>query len=131
MDVSVVVKEGLLDDIESRVNNPLSDKTIHFYDESGNDFCDVPFGSLESYATLGSKVIYQFISSDSSLTIRAAVNADGIVKRFSIIGKGSVGTPDISGTVGSFTSSADMKFNKTSWTNGMNIAISNLYLVLN
>ena len=131
MNVSVNVKIELLDSIEARVNDALSDKTIHFYDEAGNGFCDVPFGSLESYATLGSKVIYQFISSDSSLTIRAIVNSDCVVKRFAVIGMGSVDTPDISGTVGSFTSSADMKFNKTSWVAGMNIAISNLYLVLN
>jgi hypothetical protein len=130
MNISVIMKNDLLGEIDSIISVS-ADKNIHFYDENNYDFCDIPFGLLEEQTSLGNKAIYQFFSLDESPTIRGTVTSSGVVKTFKIFGNGTLDNPLISGTVGSFTSSADMKFNKTSWITGMNIAISNLYLVIN
>jgi hypothetical protein len=115
---------------------PEDDRAIYFYDSEGTLLCTIFFYTLSTSATVGDKVECLFKSADSSTTIRGTVETAGIVKTFRIMGLTDLGEPEsidgdfITGTVGSLSSSADMKFNKTSWSEGMNITISNLYLVM-
>jgi len=128
------ILEGLADALVTNV--PELERAIYFYDESGEvELCKVYFYSVETPSTSGGKATYRFYAKDGSTVIRGTVgDNEGTVKSFKISGCVPPSTSPvddfITGTVGGLTSSADMKFNKTLWQTGMNITISNLYLVM-
>jgi hypothetical protein len=113
---------------------PQDNRAIYLLDASGTTLCTIFFGSVSDPSTTGDKATYLFKSIDDSVTLRGSVDIAGAVKTFRIMGvipPSSIPIDNfITGTVGGLSSSADMKFNKTTWSEGMNITISNLYLVM-
>jgi hypothetical protein len=138
MNIIVGMRQDLLGNLKDSIIAVDSvDRAIYFYDDTEAEICRVYFNSIEDAGSSGDIATYQFFSLDGSSTMRGTVSTPGLVKTFKIKGilPGRIYPDDvisnfITGTVGGFTSSADMKFNKTSWVAGMNISISNLYLVM-
>lgn len=107
---------------------------IYFYDSSGLVLlCEIPFLGLEQIASEAGIAKYLFKSNDGSV-LRNIVSQTGVVRKFQIHGKVEIGdsvdNAFIEGTVGSLTSSADLRFNKTSWQSGMNITITDLQITM-
>lgn len=137
MNLIVDKREVLLASVkESLEVVPVDDRAIYFFDINDVRLCTIFFNQVSNPNVTGDKVTYLFKSLDDSSTIRGTVDVAGTVKTFKIFGATDLTQPElinlnfITGTVGALSSSADMKFNKTSWTIGMNITISNLYLVM-
>ena len=118
IDMLDVIKSSLLD-----VSVPV--KQVIFYDALDNVLCNLPF--VDIIATgLGDK--FQFISSDVNPDIlRAPAILSGTVDSFSIDGDiNAVVKVALSGSVGSLSSSADIRFNRIDWNNGAIITLSKL-----
>lgn len=135
MNLIVDKREELLASVKDSLEAvPVEDRAIYFLDIDDNTLCTIFFNSVSNPSTSGDKVTYLFKSLDGAPTIRGTVEVPGAVKKFRILGMLTGGlTPNgnfITGTVGGLSSSADLKFNNTTWSVGMNITISNLYLVM-
>jgi hypothetical protein len=108
-------------------------KTIKFYSSShGSPLCTVTFDDLEIY-TDGDRVGYKFKSSDGTMVLRGVVENTGTVSNFEIDGvlsSEAVVTNMLYGTVGGLSTSADIRFNSLNWTEGVNISLSNLAIIM-
>lgn len=138
MNISVLMrKDRFLADLKTSIVTYIpndADRNIYFY---GNDFpehiCAIPFTDLVYDSISGNIARYKFKSYDGDI-LRSIVVRYGTVKRFKISGKvnsgDSIDTSFIEGTVGSLASSSDLRFNRIVWSEGMNITITDLYLIM-
>jgi len=108
-------------------------KTIKFYSNTpGDPLCTVTFNDLEIYSD-GDRVGYKFKSSDGTFVLRGSVANTGTVAYFNIDGVLDDETPVVDmlhGTVGGLSTTADIRFNSLSWTEGINISLSNLAIIM-
>lgn len=106
-----------------------ADQLIHFRDAADNVLCSVQFKEL---ASLSVDAKYEFIGLDDTNVLRAVVDDAGTVTNFTITGK--VNAVDLgiahSGTVGTLSSQADIKFNKTIWTIGNTITLNQIRMYI-
>jgi hypothetical protein len=135
MNISISMRsDKLLADLRTSIVTYITDPHIYFYgNEIPEYLCAVPFIDVIPYSIDGGIAKYRFMSNDGAI-LRNIVERNGVVKSFKIHGKvesgDSVDESFIEGSVGGLTSSADMRFNRISWSAGMNITISDLYMVM-
>jgi hypothetical protein len=98
---------------------------IVFYDAGANVLCNLPFNDL---VATGVGDEYQFISADVNPNIlRGTAILSGTVDSFTIDGYiGASVKNALTGSVGSLSSSSDLRFNRLDWNSGAIITLENL-----
>ena len=136
MNISVAARSDLLKNLRTYLvdNVPENNRYIYFYSSgSPNALCSLKYSDITTPSITGGKATYTFVAIDG-VTLRNIVSLGGKVSSFKISGRvliaDSLDSEFVVGTVGSFSSSSDMKFNKLQWEVGMNVTVTNLMLVM-
>ena len=108
---------------------------IEFFDAAGVSLCELSFDDYQMAPTATGNAILRLKSIDGSYVLKGTAHTTGIVASFKILGTDpSKVLPNsnyiITGTVGSLTSSADLRFNITSWSNTTFVTIENFDIII-
>ena len=122
MRTHVQLRNSMMEIIKISLEDPGANQLIVFKDDSDVVLCEVPFKEL---AALASDAKYEFIALDDTNVLKSVVIAAGTVSKFSIEGDLGFAVEDaITGTVGTLSSQADLKFNKVIWSLGSTVTLS-------
>lgn len=125
MKVNSLLQRLMLDQV-SIVLLASPNKLIKFFDKDDNLLANIPYVAIDS-------AYYFHQSSDpSNFILSAAASLSGVAAKFSIDGKdGMTLIPNaIQGTVGNYTSNADIKFNNTTWVAYSLVKLNRLYFFI-
>ena len=134
MILAVSLREDLIGKIREYIvtNLAVEERLINFFSSTSELLAQIPFDDLINQGNVGGKVSYLFNRVDSNI-LRYFTISSGTVQTFKIPGKLTGGVLDenfIVGSVGAYSSNADMKFNRIYWSSGLNITITNLLMVM-
>ena len=126
MRVEKTIRQAMLNDVlweEIKKGFVLSIGKIEFFDSDDVSLCELSFDDMEIVSTGTDDAIMRLKSIDESFTLKGTAHTIGVVSKFKILGDSSEYI--LTGSVGTLTSSSELKFNKTSWSNGTFISIEN------
>lgn len=105
---------------------------VEFFDSLGNDLCELEFDDLQMVSTATDRAIMRLKSIDGSLVLKGTAHDPGKVSSFKILGDDPVSGVDyvLSGSVGTLTSSSEVRFNIVNWLDGTFVSIENFDIVI-
>jgi len=107
---------------------------VEFFNAAGTALCELSFDNYQIAPTATGNAILRFISIDGSYILKGTAHTSGIVSSFKIKGTDPLPVPVedyiITGTVGNLTSSADLRFNITNWSDTTFITIENFDIII-
>ena len=126
--------EALWDLIDDSFDAITNIGIVEFFDAAGVSLCELSFDDKYIAPTATGNAILRLMSIDGSYILKGTAHTSGIVSSFKILGKSlTIPIPEdyiITGTVGSLTSSADLRFNITSWSNTTFVSIENFDIII-
>ena len=134
MKTSTTLRGKMLEAVATSLETPTIispdwDRYIEFRLLDDTPMCQLQYKTLELGSGVGDDTAYEFTAQDGSTVLRGIVDlAGGQVAKFLITG---VAGDTISGTVGTISSAADIRFNMLEWTKGVTvITMTRLRLVI-
>lgn len=136
----MIVNKGVRQDM---LENSLWDKIddsfvggkgkVEFFDNSGNDLCELEFDDMAIVSTGTDNAIMRLKSIDGSFTLKGTAHDPGTVSTFKILGTDPQIGPDeyiLTGSIGTLTSSAELRFNIVNWVDGTYVTIGNFDIII-
>jgi hypothetical protein len=128
MHVDYAIRMGMLGLIKDEITGSGASKFISFMNSSNVTLLDLPFNDMETVSGIGDKAAFKFKALDDTHVLRGAAIVAGVVVKFKVFGTGGLSDVVLDGTVGSLTSTADLKFSRTTWNIGTFIIIQDLMI---
>ena len=128
-----MLEDSLWPNIVSGFSGAPSVGKVEFFDNSGILLCELDFNDKEIVSTGTDKAILRLKSIDGSFILKGASIAAGTVTTFKIYGNdySALGLGYILvGSVGTLTSSEDLRFNVVNWLDGTFISIENFDIII-
>ncbi len=113
---------------------PTDRNKVEFFDLAGDLLCELEFDSVDPISTGADKAIVRLKSIDGSYILKGTASGAGLpgtVDSYKILCKvGSDVDYYLTGSVGTLTSSAELRFNIVSWVEGTFISIENFDIII-
>ena len=105
---------------------------VEFVDSGGVALCELEFDDMEITSTGTGNAIMRLKSIDGSFTLKGSAHAAGTAYEFKIWGSNPSTVPQyiLIGTIGTLTSSAELRFNITNWVSGTFVSIENFDIII-
>ena len=127
-----MLEDSLWDNIVLGFDAITSIGKVEFFDNGGIPLCDLEFDNMQIVSTGSDNAIMRLMSIDGSFVLKSSAYAAGTVSTFKIFGKIPTLALDyiLVGTVGTLTSSAELRFNIVNWVIGTFISIENFDIII-
>ena len=137
MQVIKQVRQDMLEDrlwvdiVAGFTGLPLVGK-VEFVDSGGVPLCELEFDDMEIVSNGTDNSIMRLKSIDGSYILKSTVHTAGTVSEFKIWGSNPHVIPQyiLIGTVGTLTSSAELRFNIVNWVIGTFVSIENFDIII-
>ena len=104
---------------------------VEFVDNSGDPVCDLYFDDMQIVSTGTGNAIMRLKSIDGSFILKGTAIDEKTVTTFKILGTGdAINEYILVGSVGTLTSSAELRFNIVNWSVGTFVSIENFDIII-